>query len=427
MFVESRFHADIASVLASLARVEQKIDDRLLEQARIPDHAGEVAIDLLPESDARLREPVLDQADGIVDQGVRIDPLRGRRVAARQPEQPADDLVDAIRLRENRPGARGDALAIRRLGQQLLGPRRDHAERRRDLVRDPHRQRADDRGAGGALQPLVAAVPRLGDGEPSLEGQLLSLNAQGDATKCQHEPGRREDAQDQAAARPQLAIAFALRGRQREDVPRLAAARVHVREAGERRPRREPERGRLFTRDVDHRLAVAEGLHEARRRDFAPVGRTQRRRSRRTNEDRKRLGSFDRSDLGEHGLRTGGALADRPDAKAGAESRRQRGLLLREIVERRRGLPLRIPVCERGDQHDGGDHGRRQRRSASHRACHVEVELPVEEGRIFQARCAGEHDRRPQARQGLDHGLAPLFVSTAAGFRARFGSLSRMS
>ena len=328
---------------------------------------------------------MLDQADGVVDQRARIDPLRRRGVAAREPEQTADHLVDPAGLREDRLRARREALVVRHLRQELLGARRDHAERRGDLVRDTHRQRAHDRGPGGALQALVVAVLRLCDREAALEHQLLPLHPQGDAAEREHEAGGREDAQDQTAPRPQLAIALALRGGDRQDVPGAAASGVDARQAGERGPRREPKRGRLLARNADDRLTLPEGVVEAGRRDLATVGGAQLGRARRAHEDRQRFRALDRAELAQQVAGAEGGVLERADVKARPQRGRERRLLLGEVLQRGGRLALGVPVRQPRDQYDGHDHRGRDRRAAAHRARHVELELPGAEGGMFNA------------------------------------------
>jgi hypothetical protein len=297
-------------------------------------------------------------------------PAPSSRCRTSEAEQTADHLLDPIRLRGDRRHRGGQLVVACDLRLQLLGPRRDHAQRRRDLVGDADRQRAEGGGLVRAIQPLVAAALQIGDRQRALQQQLLPLHAQRDAAEQQHQSGGRRHAEQQPPPRPGHAIAQVLGAADRHDV---GGARVGgVGDAGDGRAGRQAERRRFLARDPDRPLAAPDRFDDARRGDLGAGRRAQRRVARPMHEQARRarpLGAFeDRAQLGVVAAAVGAKRVQRD-----AERPRDRCLPVRQLAKRGLRFAHGVPVGEAGHHqhsqaHRASDQQRAEGTSAHRRA-----------------------------------------------------------
>src|SRR5450432_1017276 len=323
---------DFASTFAGIAGVQEEVHDRVLEEPRIAHDRRHRRIDRVMERNSSLRESVVDEVDGVLNEHSRIDPLGGRGLSPRESQEPPDDLVDALRLREDRLDAGRETFIGRHLGHHLFCPRGDHAQRCRDLVSDAHGERSHDGGLVGSFQTFIAALLNACDRELALEHQLLALGPHREAAEGQDKSGRREDAQNQAAPRPELPVPVTLGAGNGDDVPCAAGAAIDGREPGERGARREAKRSRLLAGNANDRLARSEGFDQPARRKLPSVRCPKCGLTRTVQEDREAPRMLDGPHFGQNCALIDWAPGGGVDSKRGAQGRRESALLLREVL-----------------------------------------------------------------------------------------------
>ncbi len=234
------------AALARVARVQEQIHERLLQEARLACDRREVFLHLRFQHDPRLREAMLDELRRLGHHAGRIHVVERGRCAARERKEPANDTADPLPLLEDRLDAATRAIVTRHFRQELLGAPDDDAQRRRYFVRDPGRECAEGRQLVGAKKALVAHPLRGRDRDFSHELELLSLISQRDAAEREHEPAAEEHAEHENFLHAKFAVAFALRGRDDRDVPHVDGRGPNRRHPRDRHARGEPEarRGR---------------------------------------------------------------------------------------------------------------------------------------------------------------------------------------
>ena len=149
-----------------VARVQEQIEEYLLELVLDPAHRNRRVGELAPQLDLADLELMLEQGEHVADDGVDVHDgrLTARCARPRQRQQPVDDLGGAERLtldllEQRRP-------RIRRVGvlEQHLREARNTGERRVHFVRDARRQQTNRRHLLGNLQLLF---------EPHVFGDVL--------------------------------------------------------------------------------------------------------------------------------------------------------------------------------------------------------------------------------------------------------------
>src|SRR3712207_5290603 len=97
LLVDGGAHGDAPALLHRLLRVEEEVEEDLLELVGARADLRELRVELAHDLDARLLHLLLDEDEGLLDELVRLDPLDLAR-AAREPEHLADDVRDALGL-----------------------------------------------------------------------------------------------------------------------------------------------------------------------------------------------------------------------------------------------------------------------------------------------------------------------------------------
>ena len=171
--------------------------------------------------------------------------------------------------------ARVGALVARAPCGELLRAAGDHAERRGDLVGDPHGERAHHRGAvrDGELRVPPAREGR--EGELALEQHAAPLSAERRRPEEEHEPHRQRTLKTSRSRRALLPIAHPLGAAHDRDPPAPEGPRVDRREPGGRAAVREAQGRRLRTAEPDGGLPRVEGPPDRIARHLAPVRRPQ--------------------------------------------------------------------------------------------------------------------------------------------------------
>src|SRR5471030_235526 len=147
-----------------VARVEEEIEEDLLELMLDAEHVHHRRRELAPHLDAADLELVLEQREHVHDDGVEIHfgPFIGRRAGPGEVQQAVDDLRGAERLPFDL--LEQDGPRIGRIGafEKHLREAGDARERRVDLVRDARGQQTDRRHLLGDLE-LFFELHAVGD------------------------------------------------------------------------------------------------------------------------------------------------------------------------------------------------------------------------------------------------------------------------
>ncbi|MGD0524243.1 MAG: hypothetical protein ABSE49_03815 [Polyangiaceae bacterium] len=130
---------------------------------------------------------MLDRIERSPDDARRFHALEGGWSTPSHVQEPPDDVLDAIRLRQDRLRSASCTLVVADLGEELLGAPDDDPERCGHLVSDPHGESAHGGHALGLEQLLVPRVLRLGDRELALQLELLALPSKRHAAEDEHQ------------------------------------------------------------------------------------------------------------------------------------------------------------------------------------------------------------------------------------------------
>ncbi|HEX7498874.1 MAG TPA: hypothetical protein VF524_01070 [Polyangia bacterium] len=230
---------------ASIAGVEEKIHNRVLEQARIAVDDRKIGRHIGTQVYVRLCEPMFDEHHRPRDKSRGLNRFGSRPIASGQSQQSANDSVNAVNLFKNDPNSTRRPLVTRKFGGKLLCPASDNPEGCRNLVRNAYRERAHDRCPSGAFQALVTPPTYVGDFQPVSQKKLLALVAQRQPSEAEHESARGRHTQDQAPARPALTIALAFGTGDRRNSPPSRGSSIHLSQTRKGRTDRKPKAASL--------------------------------------------------------------------------------------------------------------------------------------------------------------------------------------
>jgi hypothetical protein len=280
--------------------------------------------------------------------------------------------VNAVNLFKNDANATRCPLVARKFRGQLFGPAGNDPKWRGNFVRNPHREGTHDRGPSGTFQALVTLTADIGDFQTVSQEKLLALVAHRQATEAEDEAAGRCHTQNQAPARPALAIALAFGTSDRNNSPPCRCAQIYTRQPRKCSTDGEPKAASLGWFQSQIASPLFERTKDFRRGDESPIGGMEPRSIGWLDKDRAMGWHFgvsewmDRSGqvaldgrrqlrlLRRRGFRDGWvAKGGRVCSHSSRDALGQGGLFLRKIGESRCSFALFVDVGQAGDCGNG--------------------------------------------------------------------------
>ena len=179
--------------------------------------------------------------------------------------------MNVVNLFKNDTDTGRRPLVTRKFGGKLFGPPGNDPKRRRNLVRNPDRERAHDRRPSSPLQAFVTLAAYFGELQPVSQEKLRSLVAHRQAAEAEHESARGCHTQNQAPARPALPIALAFGASDRSNSPPSGGTSIHTRQPREGSADGKPKAASLGWCQTQMALSSFKSRKDFRRSDPSPV------------------------------------------------------------------------------------------------------------------------------------------------------------
>ncbi len=190
LVVGVRAQREPAAARHGVARVQDQVEEHLLDAVLVAAHRRHAIGQLAPDADARAVQLVLDQRQHVGQHLVDVDLLELGAARAREVEQAVDDLGRAEALLLDLLEHLLARVVLLELPAQQLGVGRDAGERCIHLVRDARRQQAHRGHLLGVLQLLL---------EPHARGDVVEDQDRAAALAGRRLERRHREVHDQAA------------------------------------------------------------------------------------------------------------------------------------------------------------------------------------------------------------------------------------